>query len=136
MKKCCCWHCRHTIPTEWHPVGIPIRYRVDDHAFECEGSFCSFNCVMAYLSEANDYRYKDSTVLVAMMWRMIFGHIRKITDIIPSPSWKLLREYGGPLSIDEYRKNLQAVEYRTLHQLLRNDRIRLAPLGEMFVEHT
>ena len=134
MKKCWCWNCRHSIPSEWNPVGIPLKYRSDNNSFECEGVFCSFNCISAYLQEHVEYRYKDSTVLLSMLYRMVFNVNRKTTDIVPAPSWKLLKTYGGHLTIDEYRKSFQTVEYRTLQQLFRKDKLHFQTASEMFVE--
>lgn len=117
-RKYCCWYCRHNVPTDWHPLGIPIKYNKENNAFECDGVFCSFNCIVAYLAEHNQYRYKDSTVLLLMMYRHIFNKHRDITKISPSPSWKLLKEYGGHLSIEEYRNCIMnSVEYKSLQQL-------------------
>lgn len=134
LRRCSCWHCRHPIPQEWHPLGIPVRYRTVDDTFEVEGVFCSFNCIASYLSEHTDYRYKESTVLLAMLHRRIFGVSKKMTDILPAPSWKLLKDYGGFMSIEEFRKCLQITEFRSLHQALKKDKLRLQATSEIFVE--
>lgn len=134
LRKSCCWNCRHTIPFEWHPLGIPLKYRAAEDAFEVEGVYCSFNCIMAYLQEHTEYRYKDSSVLLGMMYRKIFNVMKRVTEICPAPSWKLLRDYGGHLSIDEYRKCFQTTEYKCMQQLIRKDKFRLLPAAELFVE--
>lgn len=134
MKRCFCWYCRHSIPSDWHPLGIPLNFKQDEQLFECEGIFCSFNCMLGYLHERNDYRYKDSTVLIGMMYRKIFGVVKKVTDIIASPSWKLLKEYGGHLSIEDYRKCLQVIDYKTLFQVVKNNKLKFQPVSEIFVE--
>lgn len=134
VRKLSCWYCRHTLPSEWFPLGIPVKYDITSKTFDCEGVFCSFNCIVAYLNEHSEYRYKDSTVLLCMMHRHMFNVIKKLTDILPSPSWKLLKEYGGHLTIDEYRKQLQCVEYRSLHQVTKKDRPRVNNVAETFME--
>ena len=137
MRKYNCWFCRHSIPYEWHPIGIPIKHKLDANridCFECEGVFCSFNCCVAYLSEHYDYRFKDSTVLLLMMYRKLFKHMKQISSIVPSPSWKLLKEYGGHLSIDDFRKCLQHVEYKSMCQILMKQDIKLAVGSELYVE--
>ena len=136
-RAVCCWYCRHTLPMEWYPVGIPLRYKTVDNTFDCEGVFCSFNCCIAFLQEHYDYRYKDSSVLLLMMYRKMNAKNsgggdegKKLTNIIPSPSWKLLKEYGGHLTIDEYRKCIQQfVEYKSMMQLCN-----LHTNSELFVE--
>jgi len=143
LKKCCCWYCRHAFPSEWHPIGIPIKHRKEPTAgtatagcdsFECEGVFCSFNCVVAYLQEHAEYRYKDSSVLLLMLYRKVMQHCRPLNTIVPSPSWKLLREYGGHLSIDEYRKCIQHVEYKSMLQQLQRHEFKVQQCAEVFIE--
>lgn len=138
-RKHCCWYCRHNVPSDWHPLGIPIKFSKEQNTFECDGIFCSFNCIVAYLQEHNQYRYKDSNVLLLMMYRHIFKKHRDITKIVPSPSWKLLKEYGGHLSIDEYRNCIiNCVEYKSLQQLYNHQQIninsQLLNNSEIFVE--
>ena len=134
LRTCLCWYCRHHIPAEWHPVGIPVRFERDQDLFEVEGIFCSFNCIVAYLSEHSEYRYKDSTVLLSMMYRRIFNIVKHITDINPSPSWKLLKEYGGHLSIDDYRKHMQFIEFKSLQQTIRREFLKISQASEVFIE--
>jgi hypothetical protein len=33
-------------------------------------------------------------------------------SIIPAPDWRLLIEYGGHLTIEEFRKNFNNIEYK------------------------
>ena len=134
LRRSCCWHCRHFIPSDWHPLGVPTKYRTTDDTFEAEGIFCSFNCIISYLSEHVDYRYKESFTLLGMLYRRIFGVVKKMTDITPAPSWKLLKDYGGFMSIDEFRKCLQRVDFRTLHQALKKEKLKLQTTSELFLE--
>jgi len=46
----------------------------------------------------------------------------------PSPSWKLLKDYGGKLSIEEYRKNLNRVEYVDIGLLRNNLKFKMCSL--------
>jgi hypothetical protein len=132
-KKSNCWFCRNQIPYEWHPIGIPIKYKHPD-TFEVEGIFCSFNCIVAYINEHFDYRYKDSSVLLLMFYRKLMKTCSKLTQILPSPSWKLLKEYGGHLSIDEYRKSLQCLDYKTTQQIFSKGDVKVINGSEIFVE--
>jgi hypothetical protein len=77
--------------------------------YETDGVFCSFNCCMAFIKE-NKYKelYKDSTILLNHMYYKIYGTSVRIT---PAPSWKLLREYGGTMSIKNFRKSFNKLEY-------------------------
>ena len=40
--KAHCWWCRHSIPSEWHPLGIPLK-KDKENTYTCDGLFCSFN---------------------------------------------------------------------------------------------
>ena len=134
LRKCHCWYCRYPLHFDWYPIGIPVKYKKEANAFEVEGVFCSFNCIVAYLNEHYDYRYKDSSILLLMMYRKLFGYDRKLTSIIPAPSWKLLKDYGGHLSIEEYRKCLQHIEYKSLQQHFAKNEIKLSHNSEVFCE--
>jgi hypothetical protein len=137
LRKHHCWFCRYPIPYEWHPIGIPLKHKVDGDkvdSFDCEGIFCSFNCCCAYLNEHHEYRFKDSSILLLMMYRKLFQHYKTITSIIPSPSWKLLKEYGGHLSIEDYRKSLQHIDYKSMQQMMYN--LKMNAGSELFVEAT
>ena len=68
--------------------------------YETEGIFCSLECCVAYIqSNSHDPMYDESSQL-----------LMKMHDIVrlptAAPHWKNLVEYGGSLSIDEYRKQL------------------------------
>ena len=106
-----CWWCRHPFPKEWHPLGLPVKYI--NKEFHCEGIFCSFNCIMAYLHTNDTLKYRECGQLVTLLYRAVFGKICWTERLFPAPSWKNLREYGGKLTIDEFRKTfnkLQIVE--------------------------
>lgn len=105
-KDCrgCCWWCRLEIPSDWHPLGLPIKMNDKKRMeFLCEGLFCSFNCIMSYAHTLTDVRYKDVGMYVTLLYRQVIGRDCWITKIIPAPSWKNLRQYGGKLTAEEYR---------------------------------
>ena len=128
-----CWHCRHSLPKEWQPLGLPLKYKKLEETFECEGMFCSFNCMSAFLAESHCYRHTNSSVLMLMMYRKLFKCNYNF-KIVPAPSWKLLKAYGGHLSIEEFQKSFQHVEYKSLQQTVRTDSIRIHQVAEMFIE--
>jgi hypothetical protein len=128
-----CWHCRHFLPQEWQPLGLPLLYKKTEETFDCEGVFCSFNCMAAFLADSHCYRYNNSSVLMLMMYRKLFKCSYNF-KIVPAPSWKLLKTYGGHLSIEEFQKSFQHVEYKSLHQTVRTDSIRIQQVAEMFIE--
>ena len=78
---------------------------VDHGYYETEGSFCSFNCALAYI---NDTRVdtRNSKNLLMKMHTEVFGYASAFT-LHPSPSWKLLLEYGGFMTIDDFKSSFQ-----------------------------
>jgi len=107
---------KHTNPS------LEVNECCSDH-YETDGVFCSFNCCLAYIRDnTHNSMYDQCEMLLMNMHHEIFGTIRKI---IPAPHWRLLREYGGTLSIDEFRESFNRVEYI-------KTTIRVSPLGMFF----
>ena len=77
--------------------------------FETDGVICSFNCMISYIEE-NSYNplYQNSYNYMYLMYKHIFGEY-PVQPIIRSPSWKLRKEYGGPLDDSDYNKFIQYV---------------------------
>lgn len=87
-----------------------------EHYFETDGIFCSFNCCYAYISD-NSHKnlYSMSKFLLMTMLYLANGKYEEydISNNIlkPAPSWKLLKEYGGPLTIEEFRQSFTNTNY-------------------------
>ena len=77
--------------------------------FETEGTFCSFNCIVSFIEEnSSNPIYQNSNNLIYLMYKQIFGWYPE-QSFIRSPSWKLRKEYGGPLSDEDYDKYIQTI---------------------------
>ena len=73
---------------------------VQKEYYETEGVFCSLECCVAYVrSNAHDSTYEDSYQLLMKMYNII-----KLPNA--APHWRVLVDYGGWLSIGDYRKQL------------------------------
>lgn len=105
---------------------------VNNEYFEGEGIFCSFNCMVAYAAENSCIKYKNAGMLINKLYKAIFGIFPK-EKIVPSPSWKLLKEYGGDMSLDEYRRNFQTVDFACCWQYNKN--LPNGPVSELFLEN-
>lgn len=109
-----CWWCRSGISTNIRPLGMPIKYNKENNFFDTEGIFCSFNCMCSYLHEnTNVSQYKDSNSLIYFMYKCIFNEYPYKMNIRKAPSWKLLKDYGGSLSIEEFRTMFNTVNIHT-----------------------
>lgn len=74
-----------------------------------DGTFCSFNCAYAYiLANEENAEYVLSKSLLTKMYENIFN--TEFT-IFPAPDWRLLQQYGGHLTIDEFREQFNKIEY-------------------------
>lgn len=75
--------------------------------YETDGIFCSFNCVMAFiLDNRHDKIYDSSKTLLTKMYNDIM-EIKSVT-ISPAPHWRLLQEYGGNMTINDFRNFYKA----------------------------
>lgn len=120
-----CWWCTHSFDT--CPIGIPIFYHQSNKKteqifknlnlnstdgtehFETEGIFCSFPCAKSYIIDQKfTSKYKNSTVLLSLLYKYIKG---SVSDIPLAPSWKLLKKFGGEMSITEFRNSFGEFEY-------------------------
>jgi hypothetical protein len=130
----CCYHCRHNFNMQ--PLSIPIKYYPKENKFDSDGVFCSFNCMLAYIHERNSFIYKDSGCHINLLYKMLYGV--KNSKIIPAPSWKLLKNYGGTLSIEEFRKTFDTISFDNNPRLLKFDKkenlIILKPICNAFFE--
>jgi hypothetical protein len=133
-----CWWCKHNFSTA--PIGCPLKYyehkysgkdknRIEERLkslnlnfetndfFETEGIFCSFPCCKSYiLSMKGNPLYKDCSSNLTYLYFLIIGRI----DNIPmAPSWKLLKAFGGHLSIKEYRATFDVLDYKETTNTMR-----------------
>jgi hypothetical protein len=79
--------------------------KIEKDYYETEGIFCSFNCFLAFIDEnKHNSRYRNSKILMSNIYKEYFG--KDLSEINPAPSWKLLEEYGGYMSIEEFRDKM------------------------------
>jgi len=94
-----CWWCCHKF--DHIPIGIPEFINKD--RFYLFGCFCSFNCMMSYNLDLNDYKIWDRQANIYQMKNRIDPN-NKIT-IHPAPPRQTLQMFGGPLSIRDFRES-------------------------------
>lgn len=98
--------------------------------FDIDGIVCSFNCIYQVIEDNPSPLYKKTPSLIPYLYKMIFGMYPK-EKIIKSPSWKLREQYGGPLTDDEFVKNLQTIKFTDMHQISKMSRL-MNPVGRVF----
>ncbi len=101
-----CWWDTNIFNTP--PIEMPESYF--NGIFNCIGKFCSWECMMAHNIDINDENVAKRTSLIYMMYKKTYG-IFKI--IKPASSWKILIDFGGIISIEDFRENLttNSLEY-------------------------
>ena len=108
-----CFWCCHTF--NWVPCILPISYDVYNNIYSCEGNYCSPECALSYLY---DSKIPDSTkwnrhALLNHMYSALY----KIRSLSPAPPRNLLRMFGGPLDIEQYRDYITSDNYIVLSEI-------------------
>lgn len=95
-----CFWCCHNF--DWVSSVLPLSYDVYNNIYSCEGNFCSPECALAY-------NYSDNKISDSTKWNRhaLLGHLYaelySSRDLSPAPPRSLLRLFGGPLDIQQYR---------------------------------
>jgi len=120
-----CYFCRQSAGPAF--IGNPVRMKGTKYIIE--GCFCSFNCLLAYQQEQTSVKYRECGLLTHYLYRELFQQPMKLTS---SKSWKLLQEYGGQLSLKQWKTlcepfvMLTPDEYEKYSQLI-------IPSSELFI---
>jgi hypothetical protein len=78
--------------------------------FETDGIFCSFNCCKSFIMDnRKNPLYSQSISLLLKLYEHIHG-TRSVT-IHSAPHWKMLKEFGGNLTISEFRNSFMKLNY-------------------------
>jgi hypothetical protein len=110
------------------PESVPEYYETD-------GGFCSFNCCLAFIKDqSHNQLYRRSEELLMKMYVDIFqvDHTT-IKRIDPAPSWRLLKEYGGFMTIEEFRNSFQSHIYIDKDYTFSKP-LRPSPIGRIYEE--
>jgi len=95
-----------------------------------DGVFCSFNCCLSFIhDEHTTPLYSNSEHLLMQIYTDLFGSSAR--PILPAPSWRLLRSYGGIMTIDEFRKSFYKIDYKDTNNVVLPV-IRSKPVGFLF----
>jgi hypothetical protein len=93
-----CYNCHHFF--ECKPFYLPIDYCNKLERYKLFGNFCSPNCVKSY--SLNDKIFQHKSYIIGQFYRKLFGYDFQIRA---APSILTLKEYGGTLTIEEFRKS-------------------------------
>ena len=109
-KNTKCWWCKYSFDTV--PVQIPENYY--NNTFYCMGHFCSYNCCKSYNLDLNDNLIYKRESLLNLLYYMTYS---VYADIKPSPHWITLEDFGGILTIAQFRENniINTQDFLVLH---------------------
>ena len=93
-----CWWCCHHFDTI--PLGMPVSYDYKLKKYNVRGVFCSFACMLAYTNNTKGLQPKR--YLINYLYKKLTGVFG--INFKEAPSKYILKEFGGLLSIDEFRK--------------------------------
>lgn len=109
-----CFWCCHKF--DWSPVFLPTAYDAYKNTYTCEGYFCSPECALAY-------NYADKKVSDSTSWnrhsllRSLYAELYKDRQLSVAPPRSLLRMFGGPLDIEQYREYVFGDNHIVLSEL-------------------
>ena len=96
-----CWWCCHDF--KGTSLTMPLKYDDRRKTFTTSGRFCSWSCMKSYALDTKGLT-QGSIVCgnMIIMRKKLFG---KFVSIKPAPPRQSLIEFGGMMSIDEFREN-------------------------------
>lgn len=103
-KNINCWWCRHCFKNP----KVTLPENLFKSKFNTFGVFCSYNCALSYNIDINDENLYKRTSLLYYLYKKTYN---KNVEIVKAPSWKILKNYGGIVSIDTFRKSFIFNEY-------------------------
>ena len=83
---------------------MPFKHDEKRNTFRTSGTFCSWSCMKTYALDT--YGINRGSIIcgnMIMMRRKLFG---KLGSIRPAPKRFRLTQFGGDLTIDQFRENL------------------------------
>eukprot|EP00965_Chrysotila_dentata_P181015 5975259-Pleurochrysis_carterae.AAC.2 len=99
-----CWTCCHAFDTI--PIGLPTKMHRLTKKLHVVGVFCSFNCAKRHALDNLGSSSWEACHLLTYMHKRVVGHT---SGIPPAAGRMALTEFGGVLSIDEFRKGFMVL---------------------------
>lgn len=103
----------------------------NEEYYETDGVVCSWNCMAAFIeSHKHEHKYIRSKSLMMKMYNDMMGTTIEIIE--PAPQWTQLVEYGGWMSIIDFRSGFNKSEY-VYHGVVHNFP-KFKSIGHLFEE--
>lgn len=95
-----CWWCCHDFETA--PLSMPFKHDERRDTFKTMGHFCSWSCMKSYAIEK--FGLTRGGIICGNIVMMRKKMYNQIGSIEPAPSRLRLKEFGGDLDIETFRK--------------------------------
>lgn len=96
-----CWHCCHEI--EGESLQMPYKYEERRRKFYTSGHFCSWSCMKTWAIDRHGITRGGIIVSnIVCMRKQLYGQIGHIPC---APNRYKLKEFGGELTIEEFRED-------------------------------
>ena len=99
-----CWNCCHDFLDII--VGLPIKYI--NNVFYTYGNFCSLECACRYCFDNLNNDISEIYSIINLYNMIVYKNNNKVKC---APHKLTLNIFGGPLTIEEYRKSFNTTEY-------------------------
>ena len=110
VSKARCFNCHNFFDNS--PFYLPFDHCPTLDRYKIYGNFCSPNCVKTFSNNSRHFQNKQH--LVGQFYRKLFGADFRIK---PAPSCLTLKDYGGDLTIEEYRASFYKNKRYTLSNI-------------------
>jgi len=97
-----CWWCCH--PFEGEPLSMPCKYDERRSKFYTSGKYCSWSCIKSHaIDKCGDVKGSIICGNIILMRRKMYD---QSSSVRCAPNRFRLKEFGGDLTIEEFRSNL------------------------------
>ena len=96
-----CWWCCHDFSGE--PLCMPYKYDDRRNKFYTSGNFCSWSCMKSFAIDK--YGISRGGIICGNIIMMRKKMYNQLGGIKPAPSRFSLKEFGGDMTIDQFREN-------------------------------
>ncbi len=97
-----CWHC--TYQFEGVPRCVPTNYDHKNACWSVIGCFCTWGCAKAWLIKSKEFDLPINHMELKIMAVKVFNY--PFEEIHPAPTQYILERYGGPWTIEDYRRHV------------------------------
>src|SRR5210317_1407632 len=97
-----CWWCCHTFESD--ALSMPYRYDDLRNKFYTCGNYCSWSCVKSHAIDK--YGVNKGSIVCGNIVLMRKKMYNQIGPVKCAPNRFKLKEFGGDLTIEEFRENL------------------------------